>query len=83
MHFSLRGLPCQAIPVLAECHLLPHSGLCEPVVTSDREGAGGLTPGHDKTIGLQWNNLTARGKENWIGQFLLRVRQYWSVEGQL
>ena len=27
MHFLLRGLPCQAIPVLAECHLLPHSAL--------------------------------------------------------
>ena len=27
MHFSLRGLPCQAVPVLAECHLLPHSAL--------------------------------------------------------
>ena len=27
MHFSLRGSPCQAIPVLAECHLLPHSAV--------------------------------------------------------
>ena len=49
-------------------------------MTSDREGTGGLTPGHEKTIGLQWNNLTARGKENWIGQFLLKGRHYLSVE---
>ena len=27
MHFLLRGSPCQAIPGLAECHLLPHSAL--------------------------------------------------------
>ena len=27
MHFSLRGSPCQEIPVLAECHLLAHSAL--------------------------------------------------------
>ena len=27
MHFLLRGLSCQAFPVLAECHLLPHSAV--------------------------------------------------------
>ena len=27
MFFLPRGSPCQAIPVLAECHLLPHSAL--------------------------------------------------------
>ena len=24
MHFLLRGSPCQAIPFISECHLLPH-----------------------------------------------------------
>ena len=36
MHFLLRGLPCQAILVLAECNLLPHSALWDKLWKSGR-----------------------------------------------
>ena len=70
IRFGLKHVPALNIPVR----------LCELVVTPDREGAGGLTPGHDKTIELLWNNLTARGKEKLFEQFPAKGRQYLSVE---